>query len=523
MVKQPSTAHVEETDSPVALSLEHLESRLNLSTLATVVRAVPAGAGDAAVQNVSTTVRYRIDSYANGQAGGTYGTSYTNPLYPQAQKFFDKYKSDFTTYVTPGPGNNVTPPDPGPTNPPPSSLPPVTITQDPRGSLTQLTITGTSGNDSILVSESGDTLTITANGTTSTVSGTFAEIAIYGGTGDDNITVQSSVTISTLLYGGTGNNTIDADASAQSFVVTLGGGNDNVTGNGINTSFWVDPGDTVHATPAETAGGDVHRVASFYQPFTTNSADPNYVPTTLGISTLAEPTDSGSTTVLKNVLWGAGPSMTDVNQGQVGDCYFLASIQSLALEQPAKLQEMAVDLGDGTYAVQFMRNNTPTYVRVDADMPVANWGGLLYDSPSNGGAMWSAIMEKAYAYFRTAANTYASLNWGWTGSAMSDLGISTTTFYTGSNSIFSALTTALASNKAVAAITNTNIVGGAPIIGSHAYTVVSTAVQSGVQYVTVRNPWGVDGIGDDGNPNDGLVTVTLAQFQANFSSGSIEV
>ena len=132
-------------------------------------------------------------------------------------------------------------------------------------------------------------------------------------------------------------------------------------------------------------------------------------------------------------------------------------------------------------------------------------------------------MEKAYAYFRTGANTYASLNWGWTGSALSDLGISTTTFSATASSVFSAITTALANSKAVAAITNSNIVLNAPVIGSHAYTVVSTSVQAGTHYLTLRNPWGFDGIGDDGDPSDGLVTVTLAQFQANFSSGSIEI
>jgi hypothetical protein len=30
-----------------------------------------------------------------------------------------------------------------------------------------------------------------------------------------------------------------------------------------------------------------------------------------------------------------------------------------------------------------------------------------------------------------------------------------------------------------------------------------------VTSVTLRNPWGVDGAGNDGNPNDGLVTVSV--------------
>ena len=127
MVKQSAQLrendHASGNERPTTLSIEHLESRLNLSTLSTVARQVPAGAGAAAVQNVSTTVRYRIASYAAGDAAGQYGASYTNAQYPQAQEFFDKYKSDFTPNVAPAPGTNGTTPDPTqtPDDPPPSS------------------------------------------------------------------------------------------------------------------------------------------------------------------------------------------------------------------------------------------------------------------------------------------------------------------------------------------------------------------------------------------------------------------
>jgi hypothetical protein len=34
----------------------------------------------------------------------------------------------------------------------------------------------------------------------------------------------------------------------------------------------------------------------------------------------------------------------------------------------------------------------------------------------------------------------------------------------------------------------------------------------------LHNPWGVDGAGNDSNPGDGIVTLTFAQIQANFTS-----
>jgi len=69
----------------------------------------------------------------------------------------------------------------------------------------------------------------------------------------------------------------------------------------------------------------------------------------------------------------------------------------------------------------------------------------------------------------------------------------------------------------VAVVSNSSVDSSIPIIGSHAYTVAATFVNAGTQYITVRNPWGYDGAGSDGNPSDGLVTITLAQFQSALS------
>ena len=323
------------------------------------------------------------------------------------------------------------------------------------GSLERLVITATTAHDSIVVSESGSTITIVGNGTTSTVTGSFGEIAVYTLAGNDTVTVQSSVNISSLLYGGNGNDTLTAGGSAQSYIVTVGSsGVHTLTGNGINTAFWGTTSDVINASSTEIAGGDVHRVSSFY----------NGVSTTLAGQNLTDPSDSGATVNYSNrSLFGIAPAVTAVNQGQVGDCYFLASIQSFAAEIPGRLEEMAVDLGDGTYAVQFKRMGVTTYVRVDGDLPEASWGGLLYNSPSGNGAIWASVMEKAYAFFRTGAGTYASLNSGWTGSVYSDLGVANTTFSTSGNgtALFNTITQALANNKAVSIITNTTILGGA--------------------------------------------------------------
>jgi hypothetical protein len=42
-------------------------------------------------------------------------------------------------------------------------------------------------------------------------------------------------------------------------------------------------------------------------------------------------------------------------------------------------------------------------------------------------------------------------------------------------------------------------------------------------WFTLRNPWGIDGIGNDGNTSDGLVKISINQILANCSAGSISL
>ena len=59
---------------------------------------------------------------------------------------------------------------------------------------TELVITGTADNDTISVSQSGNTFTVVSNGITQTVTGVFGDMVIHAGNGGSAITVASSVT-----------------------------------------------------------------------------------------------------------------------------------------------------------------------------------------------------------------------------------------------------------------------------------------------------------------------------------------
>jgi hypothetical protein len=373
----------------------------------------------------------------------------------------------------------------------------------------------------IYVSQSGGTLTIVANGRTQQVTGPFGDLVIWGGDGNDTITVDASVTIDARVFAGAGSDAISNATRGKGTIVSYGGGKDMIGGNGVDTSYWVDGTDTVYASATETAAGRVHSIAGFYQPYTTSK-----VGAELDGADLADPGSNGAgwTRLTNSSLFGTGARQDDINQGQVGDCYFLTTLQSIARLDPDRLRELAVDLGDGTFAVQFKRNGVTQYVRVDGDLPTAPWGGLYYNRPGASGTQWASIMEKAYAFYRYGYNSYASLESGWMVAVYGELGVSAYTYGLpqDQNAFYTVANAALSANKAVDIGTLGIITGGAPFVAKHTYSVTALSKDSGgTVWVTLRNPWGMDGFSVDSNQWDGFLTLSYSTLKANVSSGSI--
>jgi hypothetical protein len=402
------------------------------------------------------------------------------------------------------------------------------ITQRTLTSFNELDVTGITSDASILVSESGNTFTITANGVPQQITGTFGDLMVYGGSGNATITVDSSVNIPTTIYSGAGNDALTNQTTAQATLVTLDGGADTLTGNGVNTAFWADARDTINSTATEQANGGVHVISSMYQPYTTTVGAAGFVTAVRDGSNLIDPTSSQSSTVTRltsSSFWGTGPVITDINQGQASDCYFLTALQSLAQFEPGKLMQMGVDLGDGTYVVEFQRSGKISYVRVDGDLPSSGpyANGLLYEHPGASGDQWAAIFEKAYAYFRTGTNSYDSLDNGFPSSVYNDFGVADSLYMlpADQNAFYTTASAKLALNKPVDILTN-SVVTNAPLIEAHTYTVLSVSKDaSGTVWLTIRNPWGFDGVSWDSNPNDGVLVVDYAMIKANCIYGCL--
>lgn len=346
------------------------------------------------------------------------------------------------------------------------------------------TLKGMSGNDS-LVGDAGDDRIIGGDGNDT----------LWGGDGND------------ALIGGAGTDVLYGENGDDSLVTIDGGTTDTADGGAGTDTVWQDMNFSLFTgIQLDTSSGEkIQNVTSF-----ANGADRS-----LDSDMIADPIDG---TFYKNFannpLFGSrGPVLDDIDQENIGDCWLLAPLGSVAQDRPAVVRSMIADFGDGTYGVRLGDN----FYRVDADLPT--WSAVSTDQQYAGlghdGSLWVALVEKAYAHFRTGANTYASLNGGDPAAALRAYNLNAVgqNYYAaGSNATTVANDVYNHWNSYQSCtICTGSVPAGSLLLGNHCYTVTSVTRNAAgtVTSITMRNPWGNDNTG--GNP---YVVLTPAQMAA---------
>jgi hypothetical protein len=208
-------------------------------------------------------------------------------------------------------------------------------------------------------------------------------------------------------------------------------------------------------------------------------------------------------------LFGAGgtPTDLDVNQGYLGDCYFVSALGETALMDPSLIENMITNNGNGTYSVLFYVNGQADYVTVNSQLP-----GMSGDEWANGATQefansttvsWVALVEKAFAELngQTAAaqygghptgDAYENLNGG-TAISLSEITDQTFNTYNLSQnestpSLSSLMTTLSADFKAGDdIILSTPNPDNGNLVGDHMYMI--TAVNAAAGTISIQNPW----------------------------------
>lgn len=236
------------------------------------------------------------------------------------------------------------------------------------------------------------------------------------------------------------------------------------------------------------------------------------------------------TTAAGSLFGGSGPQYTDVHQGAVGDCYFVATLGEVALRDSAAIQNMFIVNGDGTYGVRFYQSGISHYVTVDSKLPTYTSGGtggwFLYanmgsNAANSSNVLWVALAEKAYAqmnetnWLRPAAwgggvNSYAGIEGGMFSDAVAQVvNHASSSYYVSGASDDTALGNAVANGKLVGFASSSNPTNS-QVVGDHQYIVI--AYNSSTKTVTLFNPWGIN----NGSSYPGLVDLTLSQLAGNF-------
>ena len=217
-----------------------------------------------------------------------------------------------------------------------------------------------------------------------------------------------------------------------------------------------------------------------------------------------------------------GFGVDDALQGQVGDCYFIAALASVAKTHPELLAKAVKTNRDGTYTVTFFENQKGVKkpVSITIDGTFANRSGRLeYASARETKELWPMIFEKAYATWKGG---FDAIEAGMSATALEALtGAKPEFFAVTSDSkpaeLFAELKKATAGGGCVVALSKPWDPSESGVVADHAYTLLGVEEKDGQKRVSLRNPWGEREPGQDGR-DDGIFTMPLEKFMTSFST-----
>ena len=211
--------------------------------------------------------------------------------------------------------------------------------------------------------------------------------------------------------------------------------------------------------------------------------------------------------------------LSQIEQGQIGDCWFLASAAAVGANDPDFIRDHIQHNPDGSYTVTLYEDGEPVDVRVDASTIDEGVTG------PDGEPTWLSIYEKAAASHMggdyddidsdqisrglemiTGRDTDSDGDRG-LDDIRDDLDDGRTLVVSTESDSESGW------NPFDTAVDDDNVVP------NHAYVIESVEERDGETIVRLVNPWGADGgTGSDGHFKDGVLELTEDEFHENFDT-----
>lgn len=223
------------------------------------------------------------------------------------------------------------------------------------------------------------------------------------------------------------------------------------------------------------------------------------------------------------------PTFGDVQQGQLGDCYFCAALAGIAAGNPQAIKDLITPAADGSADVRFFERDVfsgelrPVVIHVDAEL-YESWRGPLYGhSPGDRASMelWFALVEKAWATWRGG---YEAVGAGGVQNQVFEAVLGRAAGWlaldgrTAPDAVWGTMVATLQAGLPLGAATESVDDGRYANTGVHAnhgYTVLAATEVGGERTVTLRNPWGQGEPRGDG-VDDGVFQLSFDEFQRLF-------
>lgn len=204
--------------------------------------------------------------------------------------------------------------------------------------------------------------------------------------------------------------------------------------------------------------------------------------------------------------------LTDPVQGGLGDCYYIAALCSVAWSRPYAIVNATspyLDDESPLHQVSFYNSKGgKDNVEVDEFCPCdKNTQRLLYASSYDDGEIWPAVMEKAYAKWRTSNTTqkpdYSKIEGGDPVEACRQLIGGKVTYMYNSQMTATQISNQVRYNSLERKTINPMVAwtfasqprgcdySKAHIVANHAYSILGWDNDGSQYYIVLRNPWGM--------------------------------